>query len=444
MSKEENFRLLKIQTTVLKVHIHCDGCKKKVKKILQKIEGVYEVHIEEEVHKVTVVANNVRPEDLIRKLSRAGKPAEVWPTPGKANAQKQSDQKKVQFDILDEKPQKAPKGGDSDQKPQKGMKGLGDGGMALLEEFLGKEMKEKANIGGKDKGNGNNAGKEKPNGGNKEKSNNGGGNTGSEDGASAKKGNENGSAKKGGAKKGNGAVDEEQSKDEMEGKNQNGGGKKGQNQSGGKKKGGENGEGAQPGDDFREEKTPGGGNKNAGNGNSGKKGGKKGNSVGFVDAEGGASGDDLGADFGGFPQPNPNPNVMNGGAVAGMGYPGGAYSPVAGGAGGGPGYSTIPFHQPRNPHHHHHNPFAEGGGGYPPGYGHPAPHHPPAYPGAGGYCYYGGGGYEYGYQCPHGYRPAMMMPYRHPYAAQHQQYGGADDPTHFFSDENTTSSCSLM
>jgi copper chaperone CopZ len=37
MSKEE---VLKIQTCVLKVNIHCDGCQKKVKKILHKIEGM--------------------------------------------------------------------------------------------------------------------------------------------------------------------------------------------------------------------------------------------------------------------------------------------------------------------------------------------------------------------------------------------------------------------
>lgn len=30
-----------MQTCVLKVNIHCDGCKHKVKKILQKIEGIF-------------------------------------------------------------------------------------------------------------------------------------------------------------------------------------------------------------------------------------------------------------------------------------------------------------------------------------------------------------------------------------------------------------------
>ncbi|KAI8003974.1 Heavy metal-associated isoprenylated plant protein 32 [Camellia lanceoleosa] len=38
MSKEE---FLKIQTCVLKVNIHCDGCKRKVKKILHKIDGIF-------------------------------------------------------------------------------------------------------------------------------------------------------------------------------------------------------------------------------------------------------------------------------------------------------------------------------------------------------------------------------------------------------------------
>lgn len=31
--------LASLQTVVLKVHIHCDGCKQEVKKLLQKIEG---------------------------------------------------------------------------------------------------------------------------------------------------------------------------------------------------------------------------------------------------------------------------------------------------------------------------------------------------------------------------------------------------------------------
>lgn len=74
MSKEE---FLKIQTCVLKVNIHCDGCKRKVKKILQKIDGVYTTSIDSEQGKVTV-SGNVDPATLIKKLAKSGKHAEVW------------------------------------------------------------------------------------------------------------------------------------------------------------------------------------------------------------------------------------------------------------------------------------------------------------------------------------------------------------------------------
>ncbi|BFG17176.1 hypothetical protein CerSpe_034500 [Prunus speciosa] len=77
MTKEEDFKLLKIQTCVLKVNIHCDGCKQKVKKLLQRIEGVYQVNIDADQQKVTV-SGNVDSATLIKKLTRAGKHAELW------------------------------------------------------------------------------------------------------------------------------------------------------------------------------------------------------------------------------------------------------------------------------------------------------------------------------------------------------------------------------
>lgn len=77
MTKEEDFKLLKIQTCVLKVSIHCDGCKQKVKKLLQRIEGVYQVNIDAEQQKVTI-SGSVDSATLIKKLVRAGKHAELW------------------------------------------------------------------------------------------------------------------------------------------------------------------------------------------------------------------------------------------------------------------------------------------------------------------------------------------------------------------------------
>ncbi|RWW02713.1 hypothetical protein GW17_00034176 [Ensete ventricosum] len=91
MNKGEEFKLLKIQaaeggdfvvwllqTVILKVHIHCDGCKQEVKKLLQRIEGVYTVSIDAEHQKVTV-SGNVDSGTLIKKLARSGKHAELWP-----------------------------------------------------------------------------------------------------------------------------------------------------------------------------------------------------------------------------------------------------------------------------------------------------------------------------------------------------------------------------
>ncbi|XP_038984552.1 heavy metal-associated isoprenylated plant protein 37-like isoform X2 [Phoenix dactylifera] len=77
MTKDDGFKVLKIQTCILKVSIHCDGCKQKVKKLLQKIEGVYSVSIDLENQRVAV-SGNVDSETLIKKLARSGKHAELW------------------------------------------------------------------------------------------------------------------------------------------------------------------------------------------------------------------------------------------------------------------------------------------------------------------------------------------------------------------------------
>ncbi|WCJ43111.1 Heavy metal transport/detoxification superfamily protein [Euphorbia peplus] len=69
---------LKYKTLLLKVSVHCEGCKRKVIKILKNIEGVYKVEIDLRQQKVTVIGN-VDSETLISKLLKAGKHAEVWP-----------------------------------------------------------------------------------------------------------------------------------------------------------------------------------------------------------------------------------------------------------------------------------------------------------------------------------------------------------------------------
>ncbi|XP_031406184.1 heavy metal-associated isoprenylated plant protein 34-like [Punica granatum] len=98
MSKQD---VVKAQSCVLRVNIHCDGCKKKVKKLLQKIEGVYTVAIDFEQGKVTVTGI-ADPNRLIEKLEKSGKHAELWgPSKGLGNQNNfgfNNQFKNVQFD----------------------------------------------------------------------------------------------------------------------------------------------------------------------------------------------------------------------------------------------------------------------------------------------------------------------------------------------------------
>ncbi|GFP83453.1 copper transport protein atx1 [Phtheirospermum japonicum] len=97
---------LQYQTWVLKVSIHCQGCKRKVKKVLQSIEGVYTTDIDSQQHKVTVTGN-VDPQTLVKKLVKTGKHAELWPEKpatgkekkaGKSNDSKSSENKEDEQD----------------------------------------------------------------------------------------------------------------------------------------------------------------------------------------------------------------------------------------------------------------------------------------------------------------------------------------------------------
>ncbi|XP_047959331.1 heavy metal-associated isoprenylated plant protein 35-like [Salvia hispanica] len=67
-----------LKTTIIKASIHCQGCKRKVHKILSQIQGVEHVDIDAQQHKVTV-KGNVDADALIRKLIKSGKNAQLWP-----------------------------------------------------------------------------------------------------------------------------------------------------------------------------------------------------------------------------------------------------------------------------------------------------------------------------------------------------------------------------
>ncbi|XP_030536173.2 heavy metal-associated isoprenylated plant protein 32-like isoform X2 [Rhodamnia argentea] len=115
MSKEE---ILKIQTCVLKVNIHCDGCKQKIKKILQKIDGVFKTTIDSEQGKVTVLGN-VDPALLIKKLTKSGKHAEIWGAQKPNNINKNNNQSHLSNQLKNMQIDNG-KGGGGNNKAQKG------------------------------------------------------------------------------------------------------------------------------------------------------------------------------------------------------------------------------------------------------------------------------------------------------------------------------------
>lgn len=87
MNKQD---FMKLQSCVLRVNVDCDGCKQKVKKVLQKIDGVYSTNVDVEQGKVTVTGN-VDPAILIKKLEKLGKHAELWgPQKGSSNGNYQN------------------------------------------------------------------------------------------------------------------------------------------------------------------------------------------------------------------------------------------------------------------------------------------------------------------------------------------------------------------
>ncbi|KAJ0597788.1 putative heavy metal-associated domain, HMA, heavy metal-associated domain superfamily [Helianthus annuus] len=74
----EHLQSIGLQTWILRVYIHCEGCKKKVFKVLQSIDGVYKTVIDAKEHKVTVTGS-VNGEILVQKLLKSGKHAEILP-----------------------------------------------------------------------------------------------------------------------------------------------------------------------------------------------------------------------------------------------------------------------------------------------------------------------------------------------------------------------------
>nr|CAB3485039.1 unnamed protein product [Digitaria exilis] len=64
-------------TIELKVYMHCDACERKVRRVVNKVEGVETVEIDREENKVTVTGD-FEPEKVVKKIKRkTGKRAEI-------------------------------------------------------------------------------------------------------------------------------------------------------------------------------------------------------------------------------------------------------------------------------------------------------------------------------------------------------------------------------
>ncbi|KAK6931008.1 Heavy metal-associated domain, HMA [Dillenia turbinata] len=118
MTKDGDFKLLKIQTCILRVNLHCDGCKQKVKKILQRIEGVFTVSIDAEQQKVTV-SGSVDADTLIKRLVKSGKHAELWSQKPNQNQKQKNNFIKDEKKNKGQKQQALPKGLESFKPQQK-------------------------------------------------------------------------------------------------------------------------------------------------------------------------------------------------------------------------------------------------------------------------------------------------------------------------------------
>lgn len=71
-------RKKQFQTVELKVRMDCEGCERKINKVLSSMSGVQTVDINRKMQKVTV-SGYVEPNKVLKKVKRTGKRAELWP-----------------------------------------------------------------------------------------------------------------------------------------------------------------------------------------------------------------------------------------------------------------------------------------------------------------------------------------------------------------------------
>ncbi|XP_072958030.1 heavy metal-associated isoprenylated plant protein 45-like isoform X1 [Typha angustifolia] len=69
-----------ISTVELSVHMDCEGCERRVRKAISKLDGVDTVDIDMDKQKVTVTGY-VDDRKVLKAVRRTGRKAEFWPSP---------------------------------------------------------------------------------------------------------------------------------------------------------------------------------------------------------------------------------------------------------------------------------------------------------------------------------------------------------------------------
>jgi len=67
------------------VHMDCPGCEKKIRKAVQRLEGVHDVEIDMAQQRVTV-NGDVEQKKVLKAVRRTGRRAVLWPLPYAAGA----------------------------------------------------------------------------------------------------------------------------------------------------------------------------------------------------------------------------------------------------------------------------------------------------------------------------------------------------------------------
>jgi len=71
-------QIVEVQTVILKVIMHCEGCAGSVKRAVKRIPGVISYTIDFPAQKVTVTGA-VQPNDVFKRVSKSGKLTSFWP-----------------------------------------------------------------------------------------------------------------------------------------------------------------------------------------------------------------------------------------------------------------------------------------------------------------------------------------------------------------------------